>query len=147
MNERLLLGEADAPVTESTHDDIEITLRAAREQLPVLRAVATTLAMRADFNLDEISDFELAVDEACSTLIMRVEGSAMLYCRFTLSDDELRLTASTTTLDPQPPSTTTFSWQILHTLTDTVSARVEPADDANYFVHMELTKRRQVTHT
>lgn len=142
METKPAVSGTETPAT----DDTELTVRAVREQLPVLRAVASTLAMHADFNLDAIFDFELAVDEACSAMLLRVSGGdAVLYSRFTRTDDELRFSATTTTEDSTGVDTTTFGWRILETLTDTLSARVEPAGTGIYLIHFELTKRRQVS--
>jgi serine/threonine-protein kinase RsbW len=51
-------------------DEIEVRVGADPAQLPVLRAVASVVAMRQDFDLDAISDLKMAVDEACSMLVL-----------------------------------------------------------------------------
>lgn len=135
------------PTDTPTTDDTELTVRAVREQLPVLRAVASTLAMHADFDLDAIFDFELAVDEACSAMLLRASDDAVLYSRFTLTDDALRFSATTTTDDASDVDKTTFGWRILDTLSDSVTARVEPAGTGIYLLHFELAKSRQVDST
>ena len=43
-------------------------------QLFVLRSLAATLALREDFDLDQVEDVKLAVDEMCSALVLRARG-------------------------------------------------------------------------
>lgn len=124
-------------------DDIELAVGAKAEHLPVIRAVAANLAMRADFDVDAISDLELAVDEACSELIVRAAPNATLRCRFTIGPDAIRFTAAASTTEQGPPSTTSFGWRILTTLTDTVHSWVEPSDGDIRLLHIDLAKRRR----
>lgn len=125
-------------------DDIEVRLGANLVHLPVVRAIAMNIAMRADFDVDAISDLELAVDEACSSLITRALPDSILACRFTIGPDEIVFTASVTSHEDTPPSTSTFGWRVLTTLTDSVVGWVEPGDQLFHVVHVELIKRRPV---
>lgn len=120
----------------ATRSDVEMRLAADAVQLPVVRAVAVNVAMRADFDLDAISDLGLAVDEACSSLILLAHPQAQLTCRFRLGPDELVFRASVPS-EQGLPSTRTFGWRVLRTLTDHVDTWVDSAG-----VHLELTKCR-----
>lgn len=119
-----------------TTSDVEMRLAADAVQLPVVRAVAVNVAMRADFDLDAISDLELAVDEACSSLILLASPEARLTCRFRMGPDELVFRASVPS-EQGLPSTGTFGWRVLRTLTDHVDTWVDSAG-----VHLELIKCR-----
>ncbi|WP_007023641.1 ATP-binding protein [Saccharomonospora iraqiensis] len=125
-------------------DDIELRLGASLVHLPIIRSVAASIAMRADFDLDAISDLRLAVDEACSTLITRaVEGSTMV-CRFTISDDQLRFRGAVTSGESDAPSTASFGWRVLTTLADSADAWAEPGtqNGQRNWIHIELAKRK-----
>lgn len=112
--------------------------------LPIVRSVAVNIAMRADFDIDAISDLELAVDESCSSLITHAAPGSVLTCRFTIGADEIVFTATVNSLEPTTPSTTTFGWRVLSTLTDNVEAWVESGRDSHHQIHLELTKLRPV---
>lgn len=125
-------------------DDIEIRLGASLVHLPIIRSVAASIAIRADFDLDAIADLRLAVDEACSTLITRaVPGSTML-CRFTISEKELLFRGAVTSNEGDAPSTASFGWRVLTTLADSASSWVEPGsqDGQRHWIHIELAKRK-----
>lgn len=123
----------------AARDDVEIRLGAEAVHLPVVRAVAVTIAMRADLDLDAISDLELAVDEACSSLIVLARPDSLLICRFTVRDEEIVFRASVAS-DREPPSTQTFGWRVLTTLTDRARGWAHAGQ-----VHIELAKAKPVS--
>ncbi len=106
-------------------------------QLPVVRAVASTIAMRENFDLDAISDITMAVDELCSELITRSAGAAVLACQFDMTGDKLTVHGSVRTESATPHSTTSFGWRVLTALVD--SARNWLDDGA---LHIEAVKAR-----
>lgn len=136
-------GEDPAAASIGARDDVEVRLDARLEQLPLVRSVAVNIAMRADFDVDSISDLELAVDESCSVLITRARPGSTLACRFTLADDEIVFRAEVASPEPTPPSTSTFGWRVLSTLTDRVRCWVD-GQDAHRVLYLELVKRRPV---
>ncbi|GHF59547.1 serine/threonine-protein kinase RsbW [Amycolatopsis bartoniae] len=126
------------------HNDIELWLGADLVHLPIVRSVVATIATRADFDLDAIADLRLAVDEACSTLITRAVPGSSMRCRFTVSDDELRFTGTVHSESGSSPSTKSFGWRVLTTLTDSVDTHVTPNGQQGHQVDIELAKRRIV---
>ena len=125
------------------HNDIELRLGADLVHLPIVRSVVATIATRADFDLDAIADLRLAVDEACSSLITRAIPGTTMRCRFTVSDDELRFVGTVRSDTDSTPSTKSFGWRVLTTLTDAVDTRVSSEDgQPGHRVDIELTKRR-----
>nr|WP_236790010.1 ATP-binding protein [Amycolatopsis sp. GM8] len=126
------------------HDDIELRLGADLVHLPIVRSVVATIATRADFDLDAIADLRLAVDEACSTLITRAIPGSTMRCLFTVSDDELTFTGTVHSDSDSSPSTKSFGWRVLTTLTDSVDSRVTSNGQAGHQIDIELTKRRVV---
>ena len=130
------------PPPMHAHNDIELRLGADLVHLPIVRSVVATIATRADFDLDAIADLRLAVDEACSTLITRAIPGSTMRCRFTVSDDELRFVGTVWSDTDSTPSTKSFGWRVLTTLTDSVDARVSSNGRHGHRVDIELAKRR-----
>jgi len=130
-----LAGSQDDP------DGIELRIGAKLEQLPIIRSLAATVAIRADFDLDSIADLKLAVDEVCSTLITRAVPGSALMCRFTLRGNEIRFLGMATSATATEPRRDSFGWRVLTTLTDEATAWVDRAD-AEHLVHIEIAKRK-----
>ncbi|MBB3662473.1 MULTISPECIES: ATP-binding protein [Prauserella salsuginis group] len=140
----------------AAENDIEVRLGASLTHLPIVRSIAANLAVRADFDIDAISDLRLAVDEACSTLITSAENGSAMQCRFTIESDELRFHGTVPSSDREPPSTASFGWKVLTTLADSATTWLEPAadispdgaapgdapDGTHGRVHVEVTKRK-----
>jgi serine/threonine-protein kinase RsbW len=127
----------------SATDEVELRIGANLTNLPIIRSLAASIAMRADFDLDAIADLKLAVDEACSTLIVRAAPDSALRCCFTVGADAIRFTVTVPAASGEAPDTTSFGWQVLTTLTDDASAWVEGNGQAgSHAAHIEWTKRR-----
>ncbi|RZQ62001.1 ATP-binding protein [Amycolatopsis suaedae] len=134
--------EKDPPPSDlGDRNDIEIRLGADLAHLPIIRGVASNIAMRADFDLDTIADLRLAVDEACSELITRATTGSSMRCRFTFDDDQLRFHGAVLSADRAVPDTGSFGWKVLTTLADEATSWAE-ADGTGHVVHIALAKRR-----
>lgn len=131
---------------DGSPDEIELRIGAELTNLPIIRSLAASIAMRADYDLDAIADLKLAVDEACSTLITRAVVNASLNCAFTVAKDEIRFTVTIRSTNDAVPSSDTFGWRVLTTLTDHASSWVERngqgGEQPEHLVHIELAKRR-----
>lgn len=127
-------------------DEIELRLGAELTNLPIIRSLAASIAMRADYDLDAIADLKLAVDEACSTLITRANENATLQCGFTVSKDEIRFKVTISSPSDLAPSSDSFGWRVLTTLTDQARSWVDRngqgGERPEHLVHIELAKRR-----
>jgi serine/threonine-protein kinase RsbW len=122
-------------------DGIELRIGARLEQLPIIRSLAATVAIRADFDLDSIADLKLAVDEACSTLITRAVPGSALTCRFSVHGDEIRFLGMATSVNTAEPRRDSFGWRVLTTLTDEAQSWVD-RNEYGHLVHIEIIKRK-----
>lgn len=135
----------DIETTLSTHntrpaDAIEMRLRADLTHLPIIRSVAANVATKADLDLDTIADLRLAVDEACSTLIGAAPPQSMLVCEFGLAERGVRFDGAVPSTGGEPPSTGSFGWQVLQTLTDSARTWIDAENtDGAAWLHIELT--------
>lgn len=126
------------PASEDAGSDIELTLPADPVHVPVARALAADLAVRLDYDLDEVSDLRMAVDEACAELVAKAAAPGRLRCVFRADEQALRVTVSATTKDGTVPGQNTFGWRVLTALVDEVNTW---ATDGNV-VHIQLVKHR-----
>ncbi len=159
MHDRNALAEGEAALAaqsrdrpsrdrhESGGDDlIELTLPATPTHLSAARNLAAELATRQDFNLDEVDDLRLAIDEACATLVGRAVVSSRLTCVFRLAPGEVAFEGRVNSRSDESPAQGTFGWQVMTTLVDEVQVlrdRTGGHDDGDvYQVGLGLRKRR-----
>jgi len=109
-------------------DVVIVRLPADSAYLSVLRTATAGLAARLDFNLDEIEDLRIAVDEACAMLLAQAVPGTELTCEFELTDDAMSISVSVLTVDGRQPSRDTFAWTVLSSLAGDVDAEVGPDD-------------------
>lgn len=93
---------------------------AGAARVSTVRAVAADVALRADFDLDAVSDLRLAVDEACATVLANAKPHGMLICRLLIQQDLVEINATAATFDGVPPPKDTLGWHMLQVLTDSV---------------------------
>lgn len=138
MSETRRLGSSAADLGTP----VEVRVAAELVQLPVLRAMAETITLLSEFNLDEISDVKLALDQVCSDLIADTVEGAELVCRFQLTGDVLCIAVTASTRTAETPDRQGFGWHVLRTLTDSIEVTHEPPDTSNagYRTTVELAK-------
>lgn len=101
---------------------VEVRTSASPALIPTIRAVASDLAARADFDLDAISDLRMAVDEVCATLVDVAAAKSTLLCTFLVRPDSIEVHAVVQTdVADALVSTDTFGWRVLQTLADDVA--------------------------
>jgi serine/threonine-protein kinase RsbW len=127
------VSDLDSPPSAETLDGastVEVRTSASAALIPTIRAVASDLAARADFDLDAISDLRMAVDEACATLVDVAAPSSMLRCTFLVHPERIEVHAEVQAGHSDAAvSTDTFGWRVLQTLADDVQALRTPGGD------------------
>ena len=129
------MSDLDFPSSAETLDGVstvEVRTSANAALIPTIRAVASDLAARADFDLDAISDLRMAVDEACATLVDVAAPSSTLRCTFLVRQERIEVRAEVNAGQPDAAvSTDTFGWRVLQTLADDVQALRTPGSDGS----------------
>jgi serine/threonine-protein kinase RsbW len=109
---------------------VEVRTSASAALIPTIRAVASDLAARADFDLDSISDLRMAVDEACAALVDVAAAGSALRCTFRVRQEHIQVHAEVQASHADAGiSTDTFGWRVLQTLADAVDVQHDPAAD------------------
>jgi serine/threonine-protein kinase RsbW len=139
------VSDLDPPPADSTDggSTVEVRTSASAALIPTIRAVASDLAARADFDLDAISDLRMAVDEACATLVDVAAPASTLQCTFVVHNELIRVHAEVLAAAPDATvSTDTFGWRVLQTLADEVEVQHTPgADGGRAVLGIRLDKR------
>ncbi|MGW4481377.1 anti-sigma factor [Rhodococcus triatomae] len=119
---------------------VELRVQADYSQIPVMRAVAETIAVLTDFTLDHVSDIKLAVDEICSVLVKDAAEDAELVCCFERLEESIFVRIDTDTRTDLVPDRGSFGWHVLRTLTDTITVAHEARDGGGFHTTVEFTK-------
>ncbi|MGY1896912.1 ATP-binding protein [Nocardia gipuzkoensis] len=106
--------------TETTTVGVRVPARL--EQLTMLRALAETVALIADFALDEVTDIRLALDEVATSLIVDAAADSMIDCEFTYDTDKMFVHVSSVAATDSVVGRAGFGWHIVRTLTDSIAA-------------------------
>jgi serine/threonine-protein kinase RsbW len=97
-------------------DVVELSIPVRADLVVLARLTAATVASRSGFDVEEIEDLRLAVDELCVSLVG--EGSeGRLALRFVRADDDIEVTCTYHPESDQDGATTGFS-------SDGLSARI-----------------------
>ncbi|MFG1791053.1 ATP-binding protein [Nocardia sp. NPDC049149] len=113
-------------MTETTTVAVEVP--AAPEQLTMLRALAETVLLIADFGLDEVTDIRLALDEIATVLMGEAVPGSTISCAFTYRDGVLNAQIRAVSDTEDEVGASGFGWHIVQTLTDSVTATKAPFD-------------------
>jgi serine/threonine-protein kinase RsbW len=74
-------------------DDVELTIPVQADLVVLARLTAATVASRADFDVEEIEDLRLAVNELCLSLV-NGGGSGRLHLVFSRDEDLIEVSCS-----------------------------------------------------
>lgn len=104
---------------EPVDGTIELTIPADARLLRLVRLVASGLASTAGFDVDELDDLRIAVDEAVSALLEAGDGSK-LPLRFDVAGGEVAMSGSSPSGDGDviDPDRLELSTQILASVCD-----------------------------
>jgi serine/threonine-protein kinase RsbW len=125
---------------------VEISLPATADLVALARFTAATLAAKADFDVEEIEDLRLAVDELC-VMMIRLGGAGRLELRFERERDELEVSctqaAAPGSPDHRAPMTADdgLSERILDALVDQHGSRLDGAETRVWLRKRQLRQR------
>ncbi|MEA2498905.1 MAG: serine/threonine-protein kinase RsbW [Actinomycetota bacterium] len=104
-------------------DTISVSIPASPAYIQVVRLIASGLATRLKFTIDEIEDLKIAVDELCAYLTGSQGREGTLELNFNLAEDSLEITGAGKFAPGQKARTelTEFSKMILETVADSAS--------------------------
>jgi serine/threonine-protein kinase RsbW len=119
--------------------EVEVRMLAGAATVSTVRAVAADIAMRADYDLDSVSDLRLAVDEACTTVLTGAKPNGTMICRLLITPECVEICASAATYEGRPPPRDTLGWHMLQVLADSVQYWTTE-DDGERLMHVRITR-------
>lgn len=104
-------------------DTISVSIPASPAYIQVVRLIASGLATRLRFTIDEIEDLKIAVDELCAYLTGSQGRDGTLHLDFNVHEDSLEILGTGKFAPGQKARTelTEFSRMILETVADSAS--------------------------
>ncbi|RDI67787.1 serine/threonine-protein kinase RsbW [Nocardia pseudobrasiliensis] len=114
-----------SPAQTST---VGIRVPAELGQLTMLRALAETVALIADFALDEVTDIRVALDEIATALIAEAAPGSSVDCDFSYNDGRMTVHVTGVVAVSDALDQNSFGWHVLQTITDSISAETAPFD-------------------
>lgn len=116
--------------SSTTTTTVAVRVPAQLEQLIMVRALAETISLIADFALDEVTDIRLALDEVATSLMLDAAPGTNLECQFSYDDNRMFVHVSSVATSETAMGRDGFGWHIVRTLTDSIAAVQRPYDSA-----------------
>lgn len=108
--------------------DIGLRLRAEVKQLSMLRAVAETVLLTADFTIDVVTDVRVALDEVATAMMLSTVPGGAIECEFRCDDTQVHVRVAGVVTTDDAFDEHSFSRQILASLTDSLRTSRAPFD-------------------
>lgn len=121
--------------------EVEVRMLVGDVRVATVRAIATDIAIREDFDIDAISDLKLAVDEACATVLAKGKPDGLLVCRLLVTPEHVEVRATAATDNGYPPSNESLGWHMLQVLTDSAHCWTTGVGEDRR-IHVRFTKSR-----
>jgi serine/threonine-protein kinase RsbW len=96
----------------------------------MLRALAETIALLADFGIDEVTDIRLALEEVATELMQGAVAGSELDCHFEYEPTAMRIRVTAILATAEGLRRQGIGWHIVQTLTDTLTTAAGPFDTA-----------------
>ncbi|WP_084535379.1 hypothetical protein [Nocardia yamanashiensis] len=115
--EREMTGSGAAPRRDA--DRVGVWIPADVRQLPLLRSIAETVLLTADFGIDVVTDVRVALDEVITAMILSTTPDRRIDCEFGYGPDRADVTMSVVTLR-DAFELNDFGRHLLSSLTDAI---------------------------
>lgn len=123
---------------------VGLRVRADAGHLEMLRAIAETVMLTADFTIDAAIDIRVAVDQVATTLIAAAVPGTTLLCEFRFDEQRVRIAAASVIGTGGGLIEHSFGWHFVESLTDSLTVDTGEFDvvQRGYPVLVEFTRNR-----
>ncbi|MCU1642399.1 MAG: Uncharacterized protein JWN03_2674 [Nocardia sp.] len=108
------------PHDHSIPTTVGLQVPAAPQQLTLLRALAETVTLLADFDIGEVNDIRLVLDEVATLLVRDAIPGTALDCDLTYDSDGVTVRVAAVASTATALDDSSLSWHIVRTLADSV---------------------------
>ncbi|MEU1427013.1 anti-sigma factor [Nocardia sp. NPDC005746] len=124
--------------------DVGVRVHADAGHLEMLRAVAETIMLTADFTIDVAIDMRVALDQVATTLIVAAVPGAVLDCEFRYDRLCIRIRVTSVVGSGGGLIEHSFGWHFVESLTDSITVDADEFDvvQRGYPVVVEFTRFR-----
>ncbi|MFF0633624.1 anti-sigma factor [Nocardia sp. NPDC004151] len=121
-----------------------VRVHADAGHLEMLRAVAETIMLTADFTIDVAIDMRVALDQVATTLIVAAVPGAVLDCEFRYDRLCIRIRVTSVVGSGGGLIEHSFGWHFVESLTDSITVDADEFDvvQRGYPVVVEFTRFR-----
>ncbi len=112
---------------QTTRSEVSLRLPADSAYISVLRTASSGLAARANFTIEDIEDFRIAINEACSLLLPMADSDSDLTAEFHLAPGSITATVEVSSSHPRATDPSDWAWQVLTALTAEATQTVDQA--------------------
>ncbi|MFE3099480.1 anti-sigma factor [Nocardia tengchongensis] len=123
---------------------VALRVRADAGQLEMLRAIAETIMLTADFTIDVVIDVRVALDQVATTLIAAAVPGVALECEFHFDEERVRIRVTSVIGAGGGLIEHSFGWHFVEALTDSIIVDSANFDTVRrgYPVTVEFTRKR-----
>ncbi|MEU7766644.1 anti-sigma factor [Nocardia sp. NPDC049190] len=113
---------------------VSVRIPAAARHLAMVRGMADTVCLVADFPLDAAADIRLAISEIASMLIVDAVPGSLLGCAFTYSANRMDVRVDAVSEREVEVSGDPLTWELVRMLTSSIAVFRDPgATDAREY--------------
>ncbi|MGW4532383.1 anti-sigma factor [Nocardia sp. NPDC004340] len=133
------------PESPRLSGDVGVRVRADAGHLEMLRAIAETVMLTADFTIDVAIDMRVALDQVATAMILAAVPSAGLDCEFRYDEQRVRIRVTSVIGTGGGLIEHSFGWHFVESLTDSITVDTDEFDvvQRGYPVVVEFTRQRK----
>lgn len=124
--------------------ELELRVPARMGQLSMLRALAETVMLTADFTIDMVIDMRVALDEVATSMILSAVPGASVDCAFRYDAQGITVEVASVLETDGALEGNSFGREFLETLTDSMESTISAFDPVlnGYPVTVHLSRLR-----
>ncbi|MEV6071561.1 anti-sigma factor [Nocardia sp. NPDC052001] len=113
-------------------------------QLIMLRSIAETVCLTADFDIGTVTDIRIALDEAATILMRHHTVGSIITCQFVFDEQNMRIRLSSISESATPFDIADLGWHVLRAMTDDLATSAKPFDPraSGYPVEVRFARSR-----
>ncbi|MFF2554760.1 ATP-binding protein [Nocardia sp. NPDC058058] len=117
---------------------------AEASQLIMLRALAETVCLTADFDVSMVTDIRVALDEVATALVSHRVPGTELSCEFTYDELSIEVRINSVAETDAAFRVASMGWHLLQAITDDLNTDVGPFDHraSGYPTQVRFTRSR-----